>query len=142
MTVPPPSDQNECHSLGCDADAQCLLGGGSPTCVCPQGFTGDGRLCVGEFVSPMNACIEEHIPNKTILDSFASLWVEILALFRGWSTQSFVFWSTFRSRKTTLHGGRAALGAKMITINASYESQSMLHICFFVCMQYSGGHVT
>ncbi|XP_040031124.2 pro-epidermal growth factor isoform X1 [Gasterosteus aculeatus] len=40
------SDQNECHSLGCHADAQCLLGAGSPTCVCPQGFTGDGRLCV------------------------------------------------------------------------------------------------
>ncbi|KAL6117260.1 egf [Pungitius sinensis] len=40
------SDQNECHPLGCDANARCLLRAGSPTCVCPEGFTGDGRLCV------------------------------------------------------------------------------------------------
>ncbi|KAM8909337.1 pro-epidermal growth factor isoform 2-T2 [Spinachia spinachia] len=47
------SDQNECHSPGCDANAQCLLRAGSPTCVCPQGFTGDGRLCAElEATSP------------------------------------------------------------------------------------------
>ncbi|KAE8285591.1 Pro-epidermal growth factor [Larimichthys crocea] len=40
------SDQNECYSLGCDVNAQCLMITGSPTCLCLEGFTGDGRLCV------------------------------------------------------------------------------------------------
>ncbi|TMS17199.1 Pro-epidermal growth factor [Larimichthys crocea] len=43
---PSPSDQNECYSLGCDVNAQCLMITGSPTCLCLEGFTGDGRLCV------------------------------------------------------------------------------------------------
>ncbi|KAG8003818.1 Pro-epidermal growth factor, partial [Nibea albiflora] len=40
------SDQNECYSLGCDVNAQCLMITGSPTCLCLEGFTGDGQLCV------------------------------------------------------------------------------------------------
>ncbi|XP_044061864.1 pro-epidermal growth factor isoform X2 [Siniperca chuatsi] len=40
------SDQNECYSLHCDVNAQCLLNAGSPTCLCLEGFTGDGQLCV------------------------------------------------------------------------------------------------
>ncbi|XP_031722719.1 pro-epidermal growth factor [Anarrhichthys ocellatus] len=40
------SDQNECYSLRCDVDAQCLLRAGSPTCLCLDGFTGDGQTCV------------------------------------------------------------------------------------------------
>ncbi|KAI3351475.1 hypothetical protein L3Q82_020324 [Scortum barcoo] len=44
------SDQNECHSLRCDVNAQCLLNAGSPTCVCLEGFTGDGQLCEGEYL--------------------------------------------------------------------------------------------
>nr|XP_033488398.1 pro-epidermal growth factor isoform X2 [Epinephelus lanceolatus] len=40
------SDQNECYSLRCDVNAQCLLTAGSPTCLCLEGFTGDGQLCV------------------------------------------------------------------------------------------------
>ncbi|KAM9356664.1 pro-epidermal growth factor [Symphorus nematophorus] len=43
---PSSSDQNECYSLRCDVNAQCLLKAGSPTCSCLQGFTGDGQLCV------------------------------------------------------------------------------------------------
>ncbi|XP_071313320.1 pro-epidermal growth factor [Trachinotus anak] len=39
------SDQNECYSLRCDVNAQCLLQAGSPTCLCLDGFTGDGQLC-------------------------------------------------------------------------------------------------
>uniref|UniRef100_A0A3Q3FLQ0 Epidermal growth factor n=1 Tax=Labrus bergylta TaxID=56723 RepID=A0A3Q3FLQ0_9LABR len=40
------SDQNECYSLRCDVNAQCLLIAGSPTCSCVEGFAGDGQLCV------------------------------------------------------------------------------------------------
>uniref|UniRef100_A0A668AJ61 Epidermal growth factor n=1 Tax=Myripristis murdjan TaxID=586833 RepID=A0A668AJ61_9TELE len=40
------ADQDECYSLRCDVNAECLLGGGSPTCRCLEGFTGDGQLCV------------------------------------------------------------------------------------------------
>ncbi|XP_035525395.1 pro-epidermal growth factor [Morone saxatilis] len=40
------SDQNECYSLRCDVNAQCLVNAGSPTCLCLEGFTGDGQLCV------------------------------------------------------------------------------------------------
>ncbi|XP_023253754.1 pro-epidermal growth factor [Seriola lalandi dorsalis] len=40
------SDQNECYSLRCDVNAQCLLHAGSPTCLCLEGFTGDGQSCV------------------------------------------------------------------------------------------------
>ncbi|XP_072252437.1 pro-epidermal growth factor [Leuresthes tenuis] len=40
------SDQNECYSLRCDVKAQCLLDGGNPKCLCLEGFTGDGQICV------------------------------------------------------------------------------------------------
>ncbi|XP_070693269.1 pro-epidermal growth factor [Pempheris klunzingeri] len=40
------SDQNECFPLRCDVNAQCLLNAGSPACLCLEGFTGDGQLCV------------------------------------------------------------------------------------------------
>ncbi|XP_037635248.1 pro-epidermal growth factor [Sebastes umbrosus] len=40
------SDQNECDSLRCDVNAQCVLSAGSPTCQCLEGFTGDGQVCV------------------------------------------------------------------------------------------------
>ncbi|XP_070769594.1 pro-epidermal growth factor [Enoplosus armatus] len=40
------SDQNECYSLRCDVNAECRLNAGSPTCLCLEGFTGDGQLCV------------------------------------------------------------------------------------------------
>ncbi|XP_041846789.1 pro-epidermal growth factor [Melanotaenia boesemani] len=40
------SDQNECYSLRCDVNAQCLLNAGNPTCLCLDGFTGDGQLCL------------------------------------------------------------------------------------------------
>ncbi|XP_056152686.1 pro-epidermal growth factor [Lampris incognitus] len=40
------ADQDECYSLRCDVNAQCLLGAGGPACRCLEGFTGDGQLCV------------------------------------------------------------------------------------------------
>ncbi|KAF3838736.1 hypothetical protein F7725_010504, partial [Dissostichus mawsoni] len=39
------SDQHECYSLRCDVNAECLLSAGSPTCLCLEGFTGDGQVC-------------------------------------------------------------------------------------------------
>uniref|UniRef100_A0A8C7TGH5 Epidermal growth factor n=1 Tax=Oncorhynchus mykiss TaxID=8022 RepID=A0A8C7TGH5_ONCMY len=39
-------NQDDCFSLRCDVNAQCLLDGGNPTCHCLEGFTGDGELCV------------------------------------------------------------------------------------------------
>ncbi|XP_019901200.2 pro-epidermal growth factor isoform X2 [Esox lucius] len=52
------SDQDDCFSLHCDVNAQCVLDGGSPTCRCLVGFTGDGQLCldVDECVSEMALC--------------------------------------------------------------------------------------
>uniref|UniRef100_A0A4W6F6W9 Epidermal growth factor n=1 Tax=Lates calcarifer TaxID=8187 RepID=A0A4W6F6W9_LATCA len=52
------SDQNECYSLRCDVNAQCLLHSGSPTCSCLEGFIGDGQLCVGEG---LNCGFEEFV---------------------------------------------------------------------------------
>lgn len=43
------SDQHECYPLRCDVNAQCLLNAGSPTCLCLEGFSGDGQLCVREY---------------------------------------------------------------------------------------------
>ncbi|XP_028272289.1 pro-epidermal growth factor [Parambassis ranga] len=40
------SDQNQCFSLRCGVNAQCLLTVGNPNCLCLEGFTGDGQLCV------------------------------------------------------------------------------------------------
>lgn len=48
------SDQTECYSLRCDVNAQCLLTAGSPTCICLEGFTGDGQVCVGEYLCSCN----------------------------------------------------------------------------------------
>ncbi|XP_008277701.1 pro-epidermal growth factor [Stegastes partitus] len=52
------SDQNECYSLRCDVNAQCLLNAGSPNCLCLEGFTGDGQLCadVDECKLGMHNC--------------------------------------------------------------------------------------
>uniref|UniRef100_A0AAQ5X4I0 EGF-like domain-containing protein n=1 Tax=Amphiprion ocellaris TaxID=80972 RepID=A0AAQ5X4I0_AMPOC len=41
-----PGLSNECYSLRCDVNAQCLLNAGKPKCLCLEGFTGDGQLCV------------------------------------------------------------------------------------------------
>ncbi|XP_067454429.1 pro-epidermal growth factor [Thunnus thynnus] len=46
------SDQNECYSLRCDMNAQCHLNAGSQTCLCLEGFTGDGQLCVELETTP------------------------------------------------------------------------------------------
>uniref|UniRef100_A0AAY5K2B6 EGF-like domain-containing protein n=1 Tax=Esox lucius TaxID=8010 RepID=A0AAY5K2B6_ESOLU len=60
IVKPPNRDpyQDDCFSLHCDVNAQCVLDGGSPTCRCLVGFTGDGQLCldVDECVSEMALC--------------------------------------------------------------------------------------
>ncbi|XP_028815649.1 pro-epidermal growth factor isoform X3 [Denticeps clupeoides] len=40
------SDQDDCYSLRCDVNAQCLVEQGDVACRCLQGFRGDGELCV------------------------------------------------------------------------------------------------
>ncbi|KAM9795146.1 LOW QUALITY PROTEIN: pro-epidermal growth factor [Neosynchiropus ocellatus] len=40
------SDQTECHSLGCDANAKCRTVAGVPVCLCLDGYVGDGQVCV------------------------------------------------------------------------------------------------
>ncbi|XP_048032997.1 pro-epidermal growth factor [Megalobrama amblycephala] len=40
------SDQDDCYSLRCDVNAQCVLREGRAVCQCVRGFTGDGELCV------------------------------------------------------------------------------------------------
>ncbi|XP_035983444.1 pro-epidermal growth factor isoform X3 [Fundulus heteroclitus] len=47
------ADQNDCYSLHCAANAKCLLDAGKPSCLCGEGFTGDGQTCVAlETPSP------------------------------------------------------------------------------------------
>ncbi|XP_058252369.1 pro-epidermal growth factor isoform X1 [Hemibagrus wyckioides] len=52
------SDQDECFSLRCDVNAQCVLEGGVSVCRCLRGFTGDGQLCmdIDECVTGLVAC--------------------------------------------------------------------------------------
>uniref|UniRef100_A0A9J7Y945 Epidermal growth factor n=1 Tax=Cyprinus carpio carpio TaxID=630221 RepID=A0A9J7Y945_CYPCA len=40
------SDQNDCYSLRCDVNAQCMQKEGRAMCQCVTGFAGDGELCV------------------------------------------------------------------------------------------------
>ncbi|KAM8848876.1 pro-epidermal growth factor isoform 1-T1 [Synchiropus picturatus] len=40
------ADQTECHSLGCDVNAKCRTVAGVPVCLCLDGYTGDGQVCV------------------------------------------------------------------------------------------------
>ncbi|XP_049340311.1 pro-epidermal growth factor isoform X2 [Astyanax mexicanus] len=40
------SDQDECFSLSCDGNAQCVLGVGGAICQCLNGFTKNGQICV------------------------------------------------------------------------------------------------
>ncbi|XP_067312647.1 pro-epidermal growth factor [Pseudorasbora parva] len=40
------SDQDDCYSLRCDVNAQCVLQEGQAMCQCVRGFTGDGEMCV------------------------------------------------------------------------------------------------
>lgn len=70
---PSPSDQNECYSLRCDVNAQCLLNAGSPSCLCVEGFTGDGHLCVGEYFWSCTVNVErmkQHILQKAYRITF------------------------------------------------------------------------
>uniref|UniRef100_A0A8B9KDE6 Epidermal growth factor n=1 Tax=Astyanax mexicanus TaxID=7994 RepID=A0A8B9KDE6_ASTMX len=39
-------DQDECFSLSCDGNAQCVLGVGGAICQCLNGFTKNGQICV------------------------------------------------------------------------------------------------
>ena len=46
-------DIDECSKNGspCDENADCLNNDGSYTCTCKDGFTGNGRVCDGKFLS-------------------------------------------------------------------------------------------
>uniref|UniRef100_A0A665VMP8 Epidermal growth factor n=1 Tax=Echeneis naucrates TaxID=173247 RepID=A0A665VMP8_ECHNA len=57
------SDQIECYSLRCDVNAHCLLHAGSPACLCLEGFTGDGQLCVGEYCTNLSDCLVSCLLN-------------------------------------------------------------------------------
>uniref|UniRef100_A0A8C2CQX3 Epidermal growth factor n=1 Tax=Cyprinus carpio TaxID=7962 RepID=A0A8C2CQX3_CYPCA len=50
------SDQNDCYSLRCDVNAQCMQKEGRAMCQCVTGFAGDGELCVGKCVID-NICV-------------------------------------------------------------------------------------
>ncbi|KAL2089199.1 hypothetical protein ACEWY4_016098 [Coilia grayii] len=60
------SDQDDCFSLRCDVNAQCVPQEGNVACQCLPGFTGNGELCMdvdectaglGECVSPLSECV-------------------------------------------------------------------------------------
>ena len=53
-TLPLPLDINECsiNNGGCSANAQCTnVIGGTRTCACNTGYTGDGLTCTGEVLT-------------------------------------------------------------------------------------------
>lgn len=48
------ADEQDCSSLHCGENGQCVQTAGVPVCVCPDGFTGDGHLCLEiETVPPL-----------------------------------------------------------------------------------------
>ena len=50
MLIAPLSDIDECQEQSpCDSNAQCTNTIGSFTCVCNEGYSGDGRTCTGQF---------------------------------------------------------------------------------------------
>ncbi|KAK3535375.1 hypothetical protein QTP70_011275 [Hemibagrus guttatus] len=57
------SDQDECFSLRCDVNAQCVLEDGVSVCRCLSGFTGDGELCmdVDECRLNLHSCDEKAV---------------------------------------------------------------------------------
>ena len=59
------TDKNECNtgSYECDVNADCVNTAGSYTCVCKQGYTGDGKTCSGK--NPVDHSSEHSITNDT-----------------------------------------------------------------------------
>ena len=57
------TDKNECNtgSYECDVNADCVNTAGSYTCVCKQGYTGDGKTCSGK--NPVDHSSEYSITN-------------------------------------------------------------------------------
>ena len=45
------SDIDECSKNGsvCDENAECFNNDGSFTCICKDGYTGNGTVCLGEL---------------------------------------------------------------------------------------------
>ena len=53
----PISDLNECTlgSYTCDSNAECHNTVGSYTCSCRNGFTGNGKTCIGEKLTLLSS---------------------------------------------------------------------------------------
>ncbi|XP_055015591.1 pro-epidermal growth factor [Boleophthalmus pectinirostris] len=75
------ADEHECSSLHCDANAQCVQTAGGSVCVCAEGFTGDGRLCldIDECEAAVNLCD----PNAHCVNTEGSLLCRCHAGFEG-----------------------------------------------------------
>ena len=73
------SDIDECQEESpCDSNAQCTNSIGSFTCVCNEGYSGDGRTCTGQcFIALM--CIFRGV------DSVVLTWTWIAALLCPWT---------------------------------------------------------
>uniref|UniRef100_A0A8C2CXW9 Epidermal growth factor n=1 Tax=Cyprinus carpio TaxID=7962 RepID=A0A8C2CXW9_CYPCA len=52
------SDQNDCYSLRCDVNAQCMQKEGRAMCQCVTGFAGDGELCCMDI----DVCVVQYVP--------------------------------------------------------------------------------
>ncbi len=55
------ADASPCESARCSADATCVEGAGSASCVCRDGYAGDGTTCVKVFHCSPNPCLNGGI---------------------------------------------------------------------------------
>ena len=64
------SDINECVTLthNCDVNAKCTDTGGSYTCKCVDGYTGNGTQCISECFASFVEFVKsfEEFENKTM----------------------------------------------------------------------------
>lgn len=65
-------DIDECSSgHQCDSSATCYNTGGSYTCICNSGYTGDGRTCKGKL-NTFFVLITHVNRNELLIDDFLS----------------------------------------------------------------------
>uniref|UniRef100_A0A3Q4HI28 Epidermal growth factor n=1 Tax=Neolamprologus brichardi TaxID=32507 RepID=A0A3Q4HI28_NEOBR len=130
LTTDEEETQNECYSLRCDVNAQCLLNSGHPNCLCQEGFTGDGQLCV---IDECNLGIHNCDKNEECQNTAGKYYCKCLAGYYSdgqtcqlESTSPWVTPGTSADVTTKRHNGNAE------SCPAAYETYCLYHgVCFY-----------